>query len=164
MESSLQFAGFVVDKIGMNWIDVLLPPAAMGSVVAVIGLSLAKFASGLAGLIPGQVAPEMQAKNHYRFYVYPWCCYLFLALCLKVFLRVIPILIAVVCGYLFAITQGIVDLTPVVEAPWFELPTFVKPEFNLNAIMIIAPAALVVLAEHVGDLSVTEKNCRKVFN
>ncbi len=149
-------AGFVVDKIGMNWIDVLLPPAAMGSVVAVIGLSLAKFASGLAGLIPGQVAPEMQAKT-IIVSMFTLGVAIISSVMLKGFLRVIPILIAVVCGYLFAITQGIVDLTPVVEAPWFELPTFVKPEFNLNAIMIIAPAALVVLAEHVGDLSVTEK-------
>jgi len=149
-------AGFIVDKAGMGWIDVILPPAAMGAVVAVIGLSLAKFASGLAGLIPGSVAPELQAKT-VLVSMFTLAVAILASVMFRGFMRVIPILVAVVLGYLFAITQGIVDLSPVAAAPWFEIPTFVKPVFSLNAIMIIAPAALVVLAEHVGDLSVTEK-------
>lgn len=149
-------AGFVVNKVGMGWIDVLLPPAAMGTVVAVIGLSLAKFASGLAGLIPGEVPPELQTKT-IIVSMFTLGVAIISSVMFRGFLKVIPILIAVVCGYLFAITQGLVDLSTVAEAPWFQIPTFVKPELNFNAIMIIAPAALVVLAEHVGDLSVTEK-------
>ena len=151
-------AGVVVDKVGMGWIDVILPPAAMGSVVAVIGLSLARFACGLAGLVPGAVAPELQSKTLLVSMVTLGVAIL-ASVMLRGFLRVIPILIAVVVGYLFAITQGIVDLAPVAAAPWFQLPTFVRPVFSLKAILIIAPAALVVLAEHVGDLSVTEKIC-----
>jgi uracil permease len=140
----------------MGWIDVLLPPAAMGTVVAVIGLSLAKFASGIAGLIPGEVPPELQTKT-IIVSMFTLGVAIISSVMFRGFLKVIPILIAVVCGYLFAITQGLVDLSTVAEAPWFQIPTFVKPELNFNAIMIIAPAALVVLAEHVGDLSVTEK-------
>lgn len=149
-------AGVAVDRFGMGWIDVLLPPAAMGTVVAVIGLSLAKFASGLAGLIPGQVPPELQTKT-IIVSMFTLAVAIISSVMFKGYLKVIPILSAVVCGYLFAITQGLVDLTAVAEAPWFQIPTFVRPEFSLNAILIIAPAALVVLAEHVGDLSVTEK-------
>ena len=51
--------------------------------------------------------------------------------------------------------MGLVDLTPVINAPWFQLPHFYSPVFNLDAILIIAPAALVVLAEHIGHLVVT---------
>jgi uracil permease len=149
-------AGVAVDRFGMGWIDVLLPPAAMGTVVAVIGLSLAKFASGLAGLIPGQVPPELQTKT-IIVSMFTLAVAIISSVMFKGYLKVIPILSAVVCGYLFAITQGLVDFTAVAAAPWFQIPTFVRPEFNLNAILIIAPAALVVLAEHVGDLSVTEK-------
>lgn len=149
-------AGVAVDRFGMGWIDVLLPPAAMGTVVAVIGLSLAKFASGLAGLIPGQVPPELQTKT-IIVSMFTLAVAIISSVMFKGYLKVIPILSAVVCGYLFAITQGLVDLTAVAQAPWFQIPTFVRPEFSLNAILIIAPAALVVLAEHVGDLSVTEK-------
>ncbi len=128
-------AGFVVDKVGMKWIDVILPPAAMGSVVAVIGLSLAKFASSQAGLIPGSVPPELQGKT-ILVSMFTLGVAILSSVLLRGFMRVIPILIAVVCGYLFAITQGIVDLTPIIEAPWFQLPTFVRPVFSFNAIMI----------------------------
>lgn len=51
--------------------------------------------------------------------------------------------------------MGLVDLAPVAAAPWFQMPHFYQPTFNLNAILIIAPAALVVLAEHIGHLVVT---------
>ncbi|MCG8483486.1 MAG: uracil permease [Clostridia bacterium] len=148
--------GFIVNKVGMGWIDVILPPAAMGSVVAVIGLSLAGFAAGLAGLVPGSVAPELQSKT-ILVSMFTLLVAVIVSVMFKGFFRVIPILIAVVCGYLFSITQGLVDLSSIAEAPWFQIPTFVTPVFSFKAIMIIAPAALVVLAEHVGDLSVTEK-------
>ena len=64
-------------------------------------------------------------------------------------------IIGVICGYILALFMGLVDLTPVINAPWFQLPHFYSPVFNLDAILIIAPAALVVLAEHIGHLVVT---------
>ena len=67
----------------------------------------------------------------------------------------IPILVDVICGYIFSFFMGLVDLAPVAAAPWFQMPHFYQPTFNLNAILIIAPAALVVLAEHIGHLVVT---------
>ena len=73
----------------------------------------------------------------------------------KGFLAIIPVLFGVICGYVFAFFMGMVDLTPVIEAPWLQLPQFYAPTFDLNAILIIAPAALVVLAEHIGHLLVT---------
>ncbi|SUC47410.1 Uracil transporter [Providencia stuartii] len=51
--------------------------------------------------------------------------------------------------------MGIVDFTPVIEAPWFAIPTFYTPRFEWFAILTILPAALVVIAEHVGHLVVT---------
>ena len=73
----------------------------------------------------------------------------------KGFLSILPILIGVVSGYFIALACGIVDLTGVAAAPWFALPTIYTPEFNLDAILIILPAALVVVVEHVGHLIVT---------
>jgi uracil permease len=149
-------AGIVVDRVGMGWIDFILPPAAMGSVVAVIGLSLARFAAGLAGLVPGSVAPELAGKT-ILVSMFTLVVAIVVSVAFRGFLRVIPILIAVVAGYLFSMTQGMVDTNLIAAAPWFQVPTFVTPKFSFKAIMIIAPAALVVLAEHVGDLTVTEK-------
>ena len=51
--------------------------------------------------------------------------------------------------------MGVVDFTHVEEMPWFALPTFYAPHFNLSAIMMILPALFVVLAEHIGHLFVT---------
>lgn len=149
-------AGFVVNKVGMGWIDAVLPPPAMGAVVAVIGLSLARFSAGLAGLVPGSITPELTGKT-IAVSMFTLVVAIIVSVVFRGFLQVIPILIAVVCGYLFALTQGIVDTSIIAQASWFELPKFVKPEFSMKAIMIIAPAALVVLAEHIGDLTVTEK-------
>ena len=73
----------------------------------------------------------------------------------KGFLSIIPILIGVVSGYAIAFCAGIVDFSGVEAAPWFALPTIYTPEFNTDAIMIILPASLVVVAEHVGHLVVT---------
>ena len=70
-------------------------------------------------------------------------------------MSIIPILFGVVCGYVFAAIMGIVNFQPVIDAPWFQVPHFYAPVFDINAIMIIAPAALVVLAEHIGHLVVT---------
>lgn len=71
------------------------------------------------------------------------------------FFKIIPILTAVVSGYIFACILGKVDFAPVMNAPWFKLPTFQAPVFDPNAILVIAPACIVVLAEHVGHLIVT---------
>lgn len=71
------------------------------------------------------------------------------------FFKIIPILTAVVAGYVFALFMGLVDFQPVLKAQWLKLPTFQAPVFDINAILIIAPACIVILAEHVGHLLVT---------
>lgn len=57
--------------------------------------------------------------------------------------------------------MGVVDLTPIREAHWFALPTFYTPRFEWFAIFTILPAALVVIAEHVGHLVVTANIVQK---
>ena len=148
--------GLVVSKVGMGWVDVVLPPAAMGSIVAVIGLSLARLAVSLSGLMPGAVEEALVAPT-VRTALFTLTVAILANVLLKGFMGIIPILIAVVAGYLFSITQGLVDFTTVAEAKWIALPAFVAPKFSLTAILTIAPAALVVLTEHIGDLTVTEK-------
>jgi len=74
---------------------------------------------------------------------------------LRGFLAVIPVLLGVIAGYLLSLMLGVVDLQAVQSAPWFQVPTLYAPTFNIQAILIILPASLVVLAEHVGHLVVT---------
>jgi uracil permease len=71
------------------------------------------------------------------------------------FMAIIPILFGVVAGYILAFFMGLVNTAPIAAAQWISLPTFYRPEFNLSAMLIILPAALVVVAEHIGHLFVT---------
>ena len=72
----------------------------------------------------------------------------------KGFLSIIPILIGIITGYLYAVLMGRVDFSIVAAAPWFSLPTFTTPVYNPAAIAIILPVVFVVIAEHIGDLIV----------
>lgn len=142
--------GLIVKAIGTHWIDVIFPPAAMGSIVAVIGLELMPVAANMAGLTAE--TPDMTAIG---VAVATLMITVLASVAFKGFLSIIPILIGVVSGYAIAFCAGIVDFSGVEAAPWFALPTIYTPEFNMDAIMIILPAALVVVAEHVGHLVVT---------
>jgi len=73
----------------------------------------------------------------------------------KGFIGIIPILIGVVSGYAIAYGLGVVSFESVAAAAWISAPTFYRPSFHLNAIMMILPAVFVVLAEHLGHLFVT---------
>jgi uracil permease len=72
-------------------------------------------------------------------------------------LSVIPILIAVVAGYVSALACGLVDFTEVAASPWFAIPAFQTPKFSMEAIITILPVILVIASEHIGHQVVTSK-------
>lgn len=140
----------LIRKIGTGWIDVVFPPAAMGAIVAVIGLELMPTAANMAGL-----NTETVDLNTIIVSVFTLVVTIFGTVAFRGFFAIIPILIGVISGYILALCMGIVDLTLIHEASWFAIPTLYTPSFNLNAIAIILPAALVVVVEHIGHLIVT---------
>ena len=154
---------FVVKFYGIRWIDVVMPPAVMGAVVAIIGLELAPVAAQQAGLAPwptqvGQtVAAFVVSPNVLIVSMFTLCVGIIGSVMFKGFMQVIPILIAVVAGYCLALSMGMVNTTIISQAAWFALPKFQAPVFDINAIVIIAPACIVVLAEHISHLIVTGK-------
>lgn len=133
----------LIGRYGVRWLNRLMPPVVVGSIVIVIGLGLAK------------VAVDMASKN--------WTI-AFIALGIAVvaaaffrgFLGVIPILIGIVGGYVVASLMGAVDYSLVAKANWIEVPKFATPVVSWVAALTIAPVALVTIAEHVGHLLVTE--------
>jgi len=143
---------FIIYKFGTDWIDIVLPPAAMGPVVALIGLELSSTAASNAGLLDETIQPA----NLIVFLVTLGVA-VFGSILFRGFLSVIPILIAVVAGYVAAIACGIVSFEAVAAAPWFALPKFSLPVFNPEAIMIILPVILVIASEHIGHQVVTSK-------
>ncbi|MBS5196150.1 MAG: uracil permease [Clostridiales bacterium] len=143
---------FIIYKFGSSWIDVVLPPAAMGPVVALIGLELSGSAAGNAGLLDEVIDP----KNIIVFLVTLGVA-VFGNILFRGFLSVIPILIAVIAGYIAALCCGVVDFTEVAKAPLFALPNFQLPKFDMDAILIILPVILVITSEHIGHQVVTSK-------
>ena len=73
------------------------------------------------------------------------------------FFAVIPILIAIIAGYIAALLCGIVDFSKVASASFFALPNFSTPKFKWEAIVIILPVILVIASEHIGHQIVTSK-------
>ena len=141
---------FIVHTIGTSWIDVIFPPASMGAIVAVIGLELTPTAANMAGLTGENTDATVIFVS-----IATLAITIFASMAFRGFLSIIPILIGVVAGYIIAFCAGIVDLSHVESAPWFAIPTIYTPEFDLRAILIILPASIVVIVEHIGHLIVT---------
>lgn len=142
----------IIYKCGTDWIDIVLPPAAMGPVVALIGLELSSSAASNAGLLDEVIDP----KNIIVFAVTLGVA-VFGNILFRGFLSVIPILIAVIAGYIAAFCCGMLDFSEVAKAAWFALPNFQTPKFDLGAIMMILPVLLVIASEHIGHQVVTSK-------
>jgi uracil-xanthine permease len=141
--------GLVVMKVGYAWIETLMPPVVTGAVVAVIGLNLAPIAVksisgssfdtwiGIATILAvGLVAVRAPGL-----------------------LRRLPILVGALAGYLLyaALANGMglgkpIDFAAVAAAPWIGLPRFTAPQWNAQAIALIAPVAIVLVAENLGHV------------
>ena len=153
---------------GIKWIDKLLPPIIIGPMIIVIGLGLAGSAVTNAGLV---------ADGNWKNALVAVVTFLIAAFINtkgKGFLRIIPFLFAIIGGYLFALTLGLVDFTPVLKANWFEIPGFYLPfstgggfkEYNLYfgpETIAILPIAIVTISEHIGDHTVLGQICGRQF-
>ena len=142
--------GLIVTQTGSSWIDALMPPVVTGAVVMVIGLTLAGVAFGMirsADLDTGDVRAIEPIIG-----VITLAITVITAVWAPGFLRRLPILIGVVAGYVFAAIAGEVSLDAVRSAAWLGLPDFETPSFNGRAITLVAPVALVLIAENLGHI------------
>lgn len=149
----LVIVGLIVKAVGTAWIDVVFPPAAMGAIVAVIGLELVPTAADMAGLLPAE--GESMNLTAVTVSLLTLASTIIYWVTMRGFLKIIPILLGIVTGYIIAFFFGIVDLTAVKEAGWFQLPTFYHIQFSWTDMLVILPAALVLIPEHIGHLVVT---------
>lgn len=142
----------IIYKFGSEWINVVLPPAAMGPVVALIGLELAGTAASNAGL-----KDEVLLPANIIVFLVTFLTAVIGSVVFRGFLSVIPILIAIIAGYVASLACGIVDFSEVAAAPLVALPNFQTPKFNMQAIAIVLPVLLVITSEHIGHQIVTSK-------
>lgn len=153
----LFLVSLLVKVAGTAWIDVIFPPAAMGAIVAVIGLELVPVAAEMAGLVSPAGAPENWTSDT-KVILVSLLTLIITIICwvtMRGFLKIIPILIGIVAGYIIAYAFGMVDFTNVREAAWISMPHYYQIKFNWSDILIILPAALVIIPEHIGHLVVT---------
>lgn len=124
---------------GVGFISHLFPPIVVGPVIMLIGLSLAGTGVNMA-------------KTNWALALTSLLSTIAVSLFGKGLLRLIPIFAGIVVGYIAASVFGIIDFQPVVDAPWFALPAFVRPEFCWEAIVFMVPVAIAPVIEHIGDI------------
>ena len=139
----------IVMFAGYRWVEVLMPPVVTGAVVAVIGLNLAPAAIGNAGATPFDTWMALITA----------LAVAAVAVYLPGPLRRLPILLGGIIGYIvyliFANGLGLgkaIDFTALGKAAWIGLPNFTAPTFQPNAMALIAPVAIILVAENLGHI------------
>lgn len=155
--------GLIIAKAGTQWLMKLLPPIVVGPVIMVIGLGLAS------------TAVKMVTNNTAGVYDLTYVTIGFVTLFITIiaavfskgFLSVIPILVGIVGGYIFAIIMGVVNLETVINAPWFQIPSFTLPYIHYTptlswyVVFLMLPVTIVPIAEHIGHQLVLSKVVNK---
>lgn len=155
--------GLLVHIMGSDWIDALMPPIVTGAVVAIIGLNLADEAWGMA-------------QTNMTLAIITILAILGVATAGHGMLGRLPILLGTVIGYLLALILGGssitgrnigpwhitgVDFGPVNDAAWLGMPNFQTPSFEGNAVLLIAPAAIILVAENTGHIKAVSEMTRR---
>ena len=148
------FLAYIIYKFGIGWIDVVLPPAAMGSVVALIGFELAGN-TVTGGSIGANLMTDTASYKDFIIFGITLFTAIIGSVSFKGFFSTIPILIAIIVGYICSVFFGMVDFTPVLEAKLFTLPNFSAPKFSIEAILSMLPVILVITSEHISHQVVT---------
>lgn len=151
MGAIFALVAILIKFVGVEWIDAVLPPAAMGPIVALIGLELAGTAA--ASVIP-EPGTTLDPKIIIAF-VFTLALAVIGQVVFKGFAAAIAILIAIVGGYVLAGFLGLVDFAAVKEANILAIPAFAFPKFELASIIMIIPASLTIISEHISHQIVT---------
>ncbi|MFQ3620678.1 MAG: uracil-xanthine permease family protein [Spirochaetales bacterium] len=143
--------------ISYNTLHRLLPPHVTGPMIILIGLILAPVAIANAN---GNNAKELQTligiNGCWGIALFTFAVGIFVKIGLRKygfkFASNLPVIIALIAGYLLSLLMGIVDFTQLKQAPWIGIPSFSFPKFTPTAITIMVPIAIVTIVEHFGDI------------
>ena len=149
----------IIKGTGLDWIKKALPPVVIGSVIVVIGLNLAPTAMSMAMYKTDPITQEQIYSLVFLSIALVTLAVTVVAnIFLKGFFNTIPILIGLVCGYVFTLIMGlffpaykIIDFAVVQNAAWFGFPKFALPKFNGVAMLTFVIVSLATICEHLGD-------------
>ena len=150
------FAAALFKWMGYDLLHKVLPPHVTGPVIMLIGLILAPVAIQNAnGTFAPQIVEAIGVNGCWIIAAFTFAVAVFV----KVFfvtriplISMLPVLIALIAGYILAVVMGIVDFSSVTAAPWFGVPKFSAPAFTMRAATIVVPIAIVTIVEHFGDI------------
>ncbi|MCK5763528.1 MAG: uracil permease [Clostridiales bacterium] len=129
----------LINIYGTEKIIKFFPPVVTGPIIIVIGLKLAP------------VAIDMASTN-WMLAVVTFSIVTIVSVFGKGFIKVIPVIIGLICGYILAVSTGNVDFTPIKEATFVGIPNFTLAKFSIESILIVAPVAIATMVEHIGDV------------
>lgn len=141
--------GVVVMATGTGWIERLMPPAVTGAIGAAIGLNLAPVGvQGIQGSGAHIAVALLTLLSVALFSTYG-----------TVTTRRVSILLGIAVGYVAVLVMGngmgllpAIDFSALAAAPWLGVPTFHRPVFETSAMLLIAPVALILVAENLGHI------------
>ena len=146
MLSGIVAVGFVYALVSMlvkwrgkSFVDRIFPSVVVGPIIIIIGLSLAS------------VAVDM-AKTNWLIAIVSLLTAIVISIYTKGLIKLIPIFIGIIVGYLLALILGEVNYDAVREAKWFALPEFTMPDWSWKAVLYMIPVAIAPLIEHIGDM------------
>ena len=149
----------LVRLVGAERVRSFFPPIVTGPVVTIIGLMLAPSA---INNITTQIGTVNVGLNWLVAAVAVAAIFV-TSLFAKGLFKLVPILIGIIVGYVAAICCGMVDFTTIAQAPWLDLPPFFLPKFDMRAIGLVAPIAIVTFVEHIGDVTASSAVVGKDF-
>lgn len=153
---------FIIKAIGNKWLHKLLPPIVIGPMIVVIGLGLANWGVTQAGFVAG-ADPKVILVSISTLLI------TMIAITKgHKFIKMVPFIVGIAGGYLIALVLGLVDLSVVAAAPWFQVPQFMLPYVHYTpdfgpAMWAIVPIAIVTISEHIGDHTVLGTICERDF-
>lgn len=133
------FVSGIIKLWGLRIIEKIFPSVVVGPVIMIIGLSLASVGVNMA-------------KTNWTIALSVLITAILIVIYGKGLIRLIPIFIGIIVGYILSLIFGLINFSEVQETSWFALPNFVKPEFNWGAILYMIPVAVAPIIEHIGDM------------
>lgn len=130
----------LIYKFGLKRVMSFFPTVVTGPIVIAIGLSLAG------------VAVDMASTN-WLIAASSFSTIILISAFAKGYTKNVPILLALIVGFIVSVVTGNVDFSPVSEANWIGMPTFTMAKFNLQSIIIVVPVAIATIVEHIGSVS-----------
>lgn len=139
---------------GRKLLERLFPPVVIGPVIILIGLSLSP------------AAVNMAKESWILAFVSLITAIVVLAFG-KDLVKLVPVVIGILVGYIVALCLDVVDFSAVAAAPWFALPDsivhFQLPQFSWAPFLFMIPVAVAPVIEHIGDVYLVSAVADKDF-